>query len=133
MTIKGSCVCGGVRFELFEPPALMGACHCSRCRKAGSAAYVYVRAEALNWLAGKALLTRYRPRPPFRFTRTFCRRCGTAFGDPETGRVVAIAASCLDDDPGVRASFHEYAPDEAAWSPGCGDAPFISNEKGGDP
>jgi hypothetical protein len=115
LTIKGSCCCGGVRFELFEPPLLMGTCHCSRCRKAGSGVYAYVRAEAFHWLAGRELLTHYRPKPPFRLTRSFCKRCGASLGDPESGRILAIAASCLDDDPGVRVSFEEYVPDAPPW------------------
>jgi len=115
LTIKGSCLCGGVRFELFEPPLLMGACHCSRCRKAGSGVYAYVRAEAFHWLAGRDLLARYRPKPPFRFTRSFCKRCGTALGVPDSGRILAIAANCLDDDPGVRVSFDEFLPDRPSW------------------
>ena len=115
MSIKGSCCCGGVRFELYEPPAMLGVCHCSRCRKAGSEAYVYVRAEAFRWLAGRDLLTRYRPKPPHRFTRTFCKRCGASLGDPESGRILAIAANCLDDDPGIPTTFHEYLPDKPAW------------------
>lgn len=115
MSIKGSCCCGGVRFELFEPPAMMGVCHCSRCRKAGSEVYAYVRAEAFHWLAGRELLTRYHPKPPHRFIRSFCKRCGTSLGDPESGRILAIAAACLDGDPGVRPIFHEYAPDAPPW------------------
>ncbi len=122
MTIKGSCCCGGVRFELFEPPAMMGACHCSRCRKAGSSTYVYVRTEAFHWLAGRELLVRYQPKPPMTFSRAFCRRCGTSLGDPDGTRVVAIAANCLDDDPGVRMDFHEYAPDKPPWEEICDDA-----------
>jgi len=113
--IKGSCCCGRVRFELFEPPAMMGTCHCSRCRKSGSETYAYVRAEAFHWLAGQDLLVRYRPRPPFRFTRSFCKRCGTSLGDPESGRILAIAANCLDDDPGAPQSFEEYVPDTPPW------------------
>ncbi|WP_168072684.1 GFA family protein [Caulobacter sp. SSI4214] len=121
MIIKGSCCCGSVRFELFEPPALIGTCHCSRCRKAGSSTYVFVRAEAFSWTAGRDLVTRYHPRPPFRFVRAFCRRCGSALGDPGNGRVFAIAANCLDDDPGIRTGFHEYTPDKPPWREGPDD------------
>ncbi|WP_395443194.1 hypothetical protein [Caulobacter sp. UC70_42] len=60
-------------------------------------------------------MTRYRPKPPFRFTRSFCKRCGTSLGDPDSGRILAIAASCLDDDPGVRPSFDEFLPDRPPW------------------
>ncbi len=122
MSLKGSCCCGGVRFELFEPPALMGTCHCSRCRKAGSSTYVFVRAEAFAWVAGKALVTRYLPKPPFRYARAFCRRCGSSLGDPENGRVFPLAANCLDDDPGIPMAFHEYAPDKPPWYEICDDA-----------
>ncbi|WP_297510850.1 GFA family protein [uncultured Caulobacter sp.] len=115
MTIKGSCCCGGVRFELFEPPAMVGACHCSRCRKVGSTVYAYVRAEAFHWVAGRHLLVRYRPKPPFSFNRVFCKRCGASLGDPDSGRVAAIAANCLDMQPSPSPDFHEYAPDAPAW------------------
>lgn len=115
MTIKGSCLCGAVRFELFEPPLLMGLCHCSRCRKAGSSVYAYVRAEAFHWRAGRELLIRHRPGAPFRLTRAFCKRCGTSLGDPESGRILAIAAACLDDEPGASVSFEEYVSDKPRW------------------
>lgn len=115
MSIKGSCCCGGVRFELFEPPLMLGTCHCSRCRKAGSGAYAYVRAEAFHWLAGRELVARYHPKPPMRFNRSFCKRCGTSLGDPDSGRILAIAANCLDDDPGVAVSFEEFTPDAPPW------------------
>lgn len=115
MAITGSCCCGGVRFELFERPLMVGVCHCSRCRKAGSSAYAYVRAEAFSWVAGRALVTRYRPRPPFAFDRCFCRRCGASLGDPFSGRIVAIAAACLDDDLGLTANFHEHRPNQPSW------------------
>lgn len=131
MTIKGSCVCGGVRFELFEPPAMMGTCHCSRCRKAGSSTYAYVRAEAFHWLAGRNLLIRYQPKPPMRFNRVFCRRCGTSIGDPYAGRILAISANCLDDDIEARVKFHEYAPDKPSWYEICDDAPPYGRETGG--
>ncbi len=37
--IGGSCLCGGVAFEFDDPPVRMYNCHCSRCRRAVSAAY----------------------------------------------------------------------------------------------
>jgi hypothetical protein len=32
-TIRGGCLCGGVRFEVDPPFIRVGHCHCSRCRK----------------------------------------------------------------------------------------------------
>ncbi len=94
---------------------MVGVCHCSRCRKAGSSAYAYVRTEAFCWVAGRDLVARYAPKPPLRFNRCFCARCGTALGDPFSGRILAIAANCLDDDPGLAPDFHEYRPDSPSW------------------
>lgn len=87
---------------------MIGVCHCSRCRKAGSSVYAYVRAEAFCWVAGRQFVTRYAPEPPHRFNRCFCARCGAALGDPFSGRILAIAAGCLDDGPVLSPDFHEY-------------------------
>ncbi|AAK23493.1 hypothetical protein CC_1514 [Caulobacter vibrioides CB15] len=94
---------------------MVGVCHCSRCRKAGSSVYAYVRAEAFFWVAGRDLVARYAPTPPLRFNRCFCARCGTALGDPFSGRVLAIAASCLDDGVRLTPDFHEYVADSPSW------------------
>jgi hypothetical protein len=32
--IKGSCLCGKVKFEISGEPSSLSYCHCSRCRKA---------------------------------------------------------------------------------------------------
>lgn len=40
--VRGSCLCGDVRFEVRMPAAWFQCCHCSRCRKkTGSAAPWY--------------------------------------------------------------------------------------------
>jgi len=115
LAIKGSCCCGGVRFELFGRPEMVGLCHCSRCRKAGSSVYAYVRVEAFSWVSGRNLVARYAPQPPHRFNRCFCGRCGTALGDPFSGRILAIAAGCLDEVPSLTPDFHEYVADQRTW------------------
>ncbi len=37
--IKGSCQCGGVTYELLEPPLLIAACHCKECQKLSTSAF----------------------------------------------------------------------------------------------
>ena len=54
----GSCLCGAAAFEFDDPPLRMYNCHCSRCRRAVSAAYqtvVRVRRSGFRWLAGADL------------------------------------------------------------------------------
>jgi hypothetical protein len=42
--LTGGCLCGGVRFEVTEPPVTASYCHCTRCQKrTGTAASVQVR------------------------------------------------------------------------------------------
>lgn len=56
--LRGSCLCGGVRYEITGP--LSGAlnCHCSMCRKAHGAAFrsrARVRAADFRWVRVKTL------------------------------------------------------------------------------
>ena len=39
MALRGSCQCGGVKFEITGPLTGVAHCHCSQCRKAHSAAF----------------------------------------------------------------------------------------------
>ena len=115
--IRGSCLCGGIRFEVTaKPPIGIGICHCSRCRKAGGPANVTVLAEHFRWTRGAELVVRYEPEAPFNLVRCFCRVCGTHLGEPETHpKLFPIAANVFDDDPIARPVLHEYVDDKAPW------------------
>jgi hypothetical protein len=75
-----------------------------------------VLAEHFHWISGEDLLVRYEPEAPFGLIRCFCRICGSYLGEPDTHpKAFPIAASTLDDDPGVRAVLHEHVADKAPW------------------
>ena len=120
--IAGSCLCGGIAFELSEPPTMMATCHCSRCRKIGASTFVFVRAETFRWVRGRDLVQRYAASPPYKYDRCFCRRCGSALGEPDGGARFPINADCLDDDPQIRVRFHEFVAEKPAWRVICDDA-----------
>ena len=116
--IKGSCLCGAVRFEITGKPLSLSYCHCSRCRKqAGlSAAMLMVRREDFRLLAGGEQIRRYAPEAPWKHARAFCGTCGSPLGEPsEAHEVFPIAASALDDDPGVRPVLHQNTAAKPAW------------------
>ena len=113
--IRGSCLCGAVRFEI-RRPLWMSHCHCSRCRKSGGTTNVSVRAEDFRWVKGREHVTRYEPEPPHTLVRCFCRVCGSYLGEPDTSPVgFPVAATALDDDPGVRPILHEFVAEKPSW------------------
>ena len=115
--IGGSCLCGAVAFEFDDPPLRMYHCHCSRCRRAASAAYqtvVRARRSGFRWRAGAGNITRYRL-PGTRFECAFCSRCGSR--TPwERQSQVCVPAGCLDSDPGARPGDNIFTDSRAAWT-----------------
>lgn len=118
--IEASCCCGAVRFQLTAPPTMMATCHCTRCRKVGLGAFVFVDRASFRWVEGQDMVATYDPDPPYQFARCFCRRCGTALGEPlSPADSFPIAANCLDSDPGVHNRFHEFVAEKPAWYEIC--------------
>jgi hypothetical protein len=118
--VRGSCLCGGVAFALERPvEGVITQCHCSRCRKARSAAHasnLFVDLPRFRWLAGEDLLRSFKVPEAERFTQVFCRVCGSPAPrlNPQQGRAV-IPAGSLDDDPGVRPTLHIFVGSKAPW------------------
>jgi hypothetical protein len=121
--VHGSCLCGGVRFEIDRAVGPFDLCHCSRCRKVSGSAYLTwlgVRREDFRFLQGEDLIITYelpvRESPPA-YDTSFCRRCGSQVPNPSKTRDpwFEIPAGALDDDPGVRPDKHIYVDFKAAW------------------
>lgn len=118
MSVKGSCLCKGIRYEVEGQFGRVVNCHCSMCRKATGAAFrtrVTVPAASFHWLGGEQLVARYESSPGE--TRTFCRVCGatlaTFYADhPDE---IGLPLGTLDDDPGVKPSAHVYVASKAPW------------------
>jgi hypothetical protein len=98
--IKGSCLCGGIRFEIDAVRSLTH-CHCGNCRKltgAAFASYVHVDTDKFRLLSGEGLMQQFESAPGS--FRVFCRVCGsTAPGKAAYLTTVSIPAGLLDDDP----------------------------------
>lgn len=116
MTIHGSCACGAVRFAIKGTPSSLGTCHCSRCRKLGASSILFINRDQFQLLEGADHIETIQPQAPYTYTRSFCRSCGTALGEPlSPDESFPINAHCLDDDPGIAHSFHEFTDDRPAW------------------
>jgi hypothetical protein len=76
--IRGSCLCGGVTFEITGPLLAPMNCHCSQCRKQHGAAFrsrVRVAAADLRFLSGEYLIKFWES--PRGYQRGFCSECGS--------------------------------------------------------
>jgi hypothetical protein len=91
--IRGSCLCGDVRFEIVWRPQSGSHCHCSMCRKAHGAAfgtYAAAKAAEFRFVSGEDRITRYRSSAEV--VRAFCARCGSTLPWPR--RVGARSRRC---------------------------------------
>ena len=126
--IRGSCLCGDVKFEITGPLMRPLNCHCTFCRKQQGAAFrsrARVLRSDFRWLAGQELTSHYEATPGYR--RGFCRVCGSpivnwaephsplAHSNPQILTEYGIALATLDDDPGIRPESHCFVGSKASW------------------
>jgi hypothetical protein len=101
--MKGSCLCGSVKFEVKGPLAAFRYCYCSRCRKASGAAHaanIVVPQNQFTWLAGESLIRKFDLPGAQRFAVWFCPTCGTrAPHKIKTQDNYLVPAGLLDNEP----------------------------------
>jgi hypothetical protein len=120
VVLQGSCLCGGVRYEVSGEPQRFYHCHCARCRKSsgtGHASNLLLADAQLRFPRGEDLLKRYKVPEAKRFTRQFCSHCGSSVPRfvPELNAVVVPAGS-LDDDAPIRPQARIFWDSRADWS-----------------
>ncbi len=98
---------------------MMATCHCSRCRKLGIATFVFVQAKDFRLLDGSDSIAEYET-ADFKYTRCFCKMCGTALGEiTSSDPSFPLAANCLDDPVAARNRFHEFVASKPDWYEIC--------------
>ncbi len=108
VSVKGGCLCGGVKFEVQGKTSLVSFCHCKQCRTwhgnfvgyTGSHQdnLVFKSSEALTWFKSSE-----------EARRGFCQICGSSlFWDRLGSEGIAIAAGCLEDPTGLTAKDHIF-------------------------
>ena len=111
----GSCLCGGVAYEVEGPLREVIGCHCTQCRKqtghymAATAAklgkFRIVRDEGLRWYRSSDMAE-----------RGFCQICGSTLFWQGKGRdYVAIAAGTVDGETGQRIAGHIFCADKGDY------------------
>lgn len=119
--IRGSCLCGGVKFEISLIGGPFELCHCKRCRKASGSAYragLLVQGKDFHLIDGKKLIKTFDApivEAPPAYRHCFCGHCGCPVPNPAHGDSWFVPAGLLDDDPKVRPDKHIYVELKAPW------------------
>jgi hypothetical protein len=111
----GSCLCGGVRYEVHGPLRDVVVCHCSQCRKtsghvvamtnAPTAKIMFSAAGSLSWYRSSGSAE-----------RGFCNRCGgNLFWRELAGDTTSIAAGTLDAPTQLRIERHIFVADKSDY------------------
>lgn len=107
-THSGSCLCGGVRYQIIGPMRDVVACHCAQCRKT-SGNYVTATQvpqdrlvlnndETLTWFASSETAK-----------RGFCHRCGgNLFWQQNDEPFISIMAGTIDGPTGLKIDRHIF-------------------------
>ncbi|PLY00482.1 MAG: aldehyde-activating protein [Desulfuromonas sp.] len=76
--LKGSCLCGTIKYQLTERPRSVANCHCNTCKKLTSGAFqtvALVREQGFELIEGQDNLSTFEISG--RARKHFCRTCGT--------------------------------------------------------
>ena len=114
----GSCLCGGVQFEVTGDLAPIQVCHCSQCRKAHGTPFATnmpIPASTFVLTRGRELLKDFESSPGK--VRYFCGRCGSPiYSRKDTlPDVVRLRAGLLNGPLAVRPAFHFHVASKANW------------------
>jgi hypothetical protein len=116
--LAGSCLCGGVRFEVTEPFERTTYCHCTNCKKiSGGAGTVSgrVASTAIRILSGEQLLRSFQPREGS--AKTFCSVCGSNLfggGWPDSEHA-SVRLSAIDSYFDRKPESHIFVRSVAPW------------------
>jgi hypothetical protein len=118
MSLRGSCLCGGVRFEVTESFVSVSQCHCTSCKRisgGGGTVSGRARTDTIRVLAGEELITRYQPDEGS--AKSFCSVCGSNLfggGWPESEHA-SVRLSAIDDPFDRKPDAHIFVRSVAAW------------------
>ena len=133
--VRGSCMCGAVKFNIREPFKLVQNCHCHRCRKARAAAHAtngFTSIDGVEFEQGEDNLAYYKVPDAEYFMQVFCKTCGSKMPrlDPDRG-IAVIPFGALDDDPRAKPVRHIYVGDMAEWYEITDDLPVFNEAPSG--
>lgn len=125
-SLKGSCLCGSMAFEVTGPIRGIGSCHCSKCRKVsgtnGNAQFV-VRMGRFRWVHGERNMVAFKRADGWGPTR--CKTCGSPVPDSyDNGEHMWVQAGLMDDPLETDLKWHIFCGSRADWDKDSADAEY---------
>lgn len=115
--LTGSCLCGGVAYEVDAALGPIVHCHCETCRKAHGAAFsslASVPKSKFRWTKGQERLSKFESSPGK--MRWFCSQCGSHLMAERADKdAVMLRLGCLDTTVASNAIAHIWRSDAASW------------------
>jgi hypothetical protein len=116
-SLRGSCLCGRVRFEVDAPFPKLYQCHCSLCRKQGGSVSntgLIAAAERFRWLTGEDGIGKWQRSTGFR--SHFCQSCGSTLPNPlRDSGYVWVPAGALDDPGTLEIAAQIFLGSKVEW------------------
>jgi hypothetical protein len=117
-TLHGTCLCGGIRFEVDADPETLRFCHCSSCKHlsgGGGTVNFGVPPSAIRIVAGDELIQTFTPEGGS--AKTFCRTCGANLfggGWPDSERC-SVRVTTIEDPIDAGIGVHFFVRSLAPW------------------
>ena len=116
-TLRGSCLCGAIQYEIPDQLLYAAYCHCSECRRFSGSAF-----SALGGIAKDQLQIKSGEEQIQYFRKTdasnmaFCRRCGSSlFTEKPLKGLVHLRLGTLFDSPSLTPQAHVLVGSKAPW------------------
>ncbi|TFH73727.1 GFA family protein [Gammaproteobacteria bacterium LSUCC0112] len=119
MLYAGSCLCGGIGYQVDGEFKSTSHCHCTMCQKQHGAAcgsYGNISVRQLEWRRGQELLLLHESTPGV--FRGFCSTCGSSLtwaNQVETPDRIAIALGTLDTPYEQKVTKHIFTESRVKW------------------
>lgn len=125
--MKGSCLCGRVKFEVSEPFQDFYFCHCTRCQKASGSAHasnIFARLDSITWHTGETLIKYFELSKDNYFNKSFCSECGSPLPSrAKSGEFIIIPAGSLNSSPSLSPKNNIFWAHRAKWYEGGCNSP----------
>lgn len=115
---QGSCLCGGITFEISGAITEIVYCHCSECRRVQGSAFAsngFVQRDHFKLLSGKELLSQYEYGPG-RYKQS-CRICAAPIYSHSDAKpdYVRVRLGTISSEIKERPQCHIFVGSKANW------------------